>query len=61
MPDLTPIRDRIARAQVNLMYAVENVLDDLGTVGRAKRAEIMEMITEELDEIAELTGDDDDA
>jgi hypothetical protein len=60
MPDTTTLRDRIARAQVNLMYAVENILDDLGTIGRAKRGEIMEAITEELDEIAELTGDDDD-
>ena len=60
MPDLTAVRDRIARAQVNLTYAVENTLDDLGDIGRAKRHEIMDAITEELDEIAELTGDDDD-
>jgi hypothetical protein len=61
MPDTTTLRDRIARAHVNLMYAVENILDDLGDIGRAKREEIMDDITEELDEIAELVGDDDDA
>jgi hypothetical protein len=61
MPDTTAVRDRIAMARVNLAYSVEFVLRDLGDIGRAKREEIMDDITEELDEIAELAGDDDDA
>lgn len=54
----SPIRDRCARAHVNLMYAVENVLGDLGTVGKAKGEEIMGVIGDELDEIAELEDED---
>ena len=54
----SPIRDRCARAHVNLMYAVENILGDLGTIGRAKGEEIMGMIGDELDEIVELEADD---
>jgi len=61
MPDTNTIRKRIARARVNLAYSVEFLLRDLGDIGRAKREEIVDDITEELDEIAELVGDDDDA
>lgn len=52
------IRDQLARAQVNLRYAVENALEDLGEVGHHRAELILGEIADELDDVMDLVPDE---
>lgn len=54
------IRARIAAARDHLTIAVENTLWDLGTTGTKAAREILGEISDELDDIEQLTGEADD-
>jgi hypothetical protein len=54
------VRDRLTAARKNLECVVENVLGDLGTLGRAKGREILGEVLDELDAVESLLGDPDD-
>lgn len=48
------VRERLAQAENNLRYAIENALEDLGELGRARGRDIMDEVISELDEIETL-------
>ena len=54
------IRARITEARDHLTTAVENTLWDLGKVGTTAAREILTEISDELDDIEQLTGEADD-
>lgn len=54
------VRDRVAAAREHLETAVENTLYDLGKAGHAAARDILTEISDELDEIEQLLGADDD-
>lgn len=54
------VRDRITAAREHLEVAVENTLYDLGQVGHKAARDILSEIGDELDEVEQLLGADDE-
>ena len=59
MADLDAIRKQIYAARSNLETAVENILWDLGEIGKHRGQQILGDIDDELDRFEELLGDPD--